>query len=128
MFGEEKWAVDWAGPELMPGTIATLEQNRRAEAKIREEARKVAEARAEAERKAEEDRKAEEARAEAEEARIEQEAREEADRRIFEARASSGFRLALGKGGEGRLGRPEPKQRTATLSYLLVSPGSIYSA
>ena len=53
----------------MPGTIATLEQNRRAEEKIREEAHKVAEARAEAERKAEEDRKA------AEEARAEEELR-----------------------------------------------------
>ena len=60
MFGNENWAVEWAGPQLMPAMIATIEQDRHAEEKIWEEACKIEEAHAEAEQKAEEVRKVEE--------------------------------------------------------------------
>ena len=119
MFGEEEW-VEWAGTDLMPGKITEIEENRRVEEEI---FAKAEEACAEAARKAEEVRIEEEARAEAqckvEDARAAMERRFTLGRKAQEATVSSG---RLGKAGEGRIGRPEPRQRREVLTYRLVSP------
>ena len=119
MFGEEEW-VEWAGTDLMPGKIVEIEENRHVEEEIFAKAEEV---RAEAARKAKE-------------VRIEEEARVEAQCKVEDARAAMERRFALGqkaqkatvgsgrlsKVGEGRIGRPEPRQRKEVLTYHLVSP------